>query len=143
MRNHKLDTMKLVFGNRSHGTFLRRGSSILQFTKWYKHQFFALCPFPLSRDLVEVSHMQEHPNSGGHAVAVGGADSFSCGVRITHDFEQVNESSFLEFRTCQMRSRQTYQDGRTAPFGGSRCIDTYSSTTSRSRPHTRGESICG
>ena len=32
-------------------------------------------------------------------------------------------------------------DRRPVPFGGSRCIETYSSTTSRSRPRTRGESI--
>ena len=29
-------------------------------------------------------------------------------------------------------------DRRPVPFGGSRCIETYSSTTSRSRPRTRG-----
>ena len=34
-------------------------------------------------------------------------------------------------------------DRRPVPFGGSRCIETYSSTTSRSRPRTRGESIRG
>ena len=34
-------------------------------------------------------------------------------------------------------------DRRPVPFGGSRCIETYSSTMSRSRPRTRGESIRG
>ena len=34
-------------------------------------------------------------------------------------------------------------DRRPVPFGGSRCIETYSSTTSRSRPRTRGEPIRG
>ena len=53
VHNHRLEDMKLVFGNRSHGTLLRRGSSILQFTKWYRSRYFALCPFPVSRDLVE------------------------------------------------------------------------------------------
>lgn len=53
VHNHQLEDMKLVFGNRSHGTILRRGSSILQFTRWYKNRYFALCPFPISKDLVE------------------------------------------------------------------------------------------
>ena len=34
-------------------------------------------------------------------------------------------------------------DRRPVPFGGSRCIETYSSTTSRSRPRTQGDSIRG
>ena len=36
-----------------------------------------------------------------HVSAVGGSEVFSCGVRITSDFEQVDESPFLEFRKCK------------------------------------------
>ena len=42
-----------------------------------------------------------------------------------------------------MLHRTFFFDRRPVPFGGSRCIETYSSTTSRSRPRTRGESIRG
>lgn len=53
IRNHQLDEMKWVFGNRSAGTILRRGTSMLQFIKWYRTRFFALCPFPITADAVE------------------------------------------------------------------------------------------
>ena len=53
VRNHRLDDMRLVFGSRSHGTLLRRGSSILQYVEWYKSRYFSLCPFPLTAELVE------------------------------------------------------------------------------------------
>lgn len=36
-----------------------------------------------------------------HIVAVGGAESFSCGVRISSDFEQITESPYLEIRKCK------------------------------------------
>lgn len=36
-----------------------------------------------------------------HVVAVGGAESFSCGVRISDDFEQIDSSPFLEIRKCK------------------------------------------
>ena len=36
-----------------------------------------------------------------HVVAVGGAETFSCGVRISDDFEQVESSPFLEIRKCK------------------------------------------
>ena len=36
-----------------------------------------------------------------HAVASGGADSFSCGIRITGDFEPIKSSNFLELRQCK------------------------------------------
>ena len=36
-----------------------------------------------------------------HIVAVGGAESFSCGVRISDDYEQVEEAPFLDFRKCK------------------------------------------
>lgn len=70
-RNHRLDDMKLVFGNRSHGTILRRGSSILQFTKWYKARYFALCPRPVSRDLVE-EYLQAMKDAGKPASYIRG-----------------------------------------------------------------------
>lgn len=56
---HRLDDMRLIFGSRGHGTILRRGSSILQFVKWYKSRYFCLCPFPIAAELVEeyVAHM--------------------------------------------------------------------------------------
>ena len=36
-----------------------------------------------------------------HVVAAGGADSFSCGVKITSDFEEISETSFLDLRRCK------------------------------------------
>lgn len=33
-----------------------------------------------------------------HVVATGGAESFSCGVRISDDFELIAESQFLDIR---------------------------------------------
>ena len=71
VRNHRLDDMKLVFGNRSHGSILRRGSSILQFTKWYKARYFALCPFPVSQDLVE-EYLQAMKDEGKPASYIRG-----------------------------------------------------------------------
>ena len=53
VREHRLEDMKVVFGNRSFGTILRRGNSMVQFVKWYRTQFFNLCPFPLSTPLVD------------------------------------------------------------------------------------------
>ena len=41
------------------------------------------------------------------------------------------------------KAQDIFFDRRPVPFGGSQCIETYSSTTSRSRPRTRGESIRG
>lgn len=51
--HRKLEDMKLVFGNRSTNTILRRGSSMVQFVSWYKSRFFHLCPFPLTPEAVE------------------------------------------------------------------------------------------
>ena len=53
IREHRLTDMQILFGNRSHGTVLRRGTSILQFVKWYRSRYFGLCPFPLSTDIVD------------------------------------------------------------------------------------------
>lgn len=50
---HKLSDMKMVFGTRSPNTIIRRGSSILQFIKWYRTKYFSMCPFPLDASLVE------------------------------------------------------------------------------------------
>ena len=50
---HRLSEMKLVFGTRSPNTIIRRGSSILQFIKWYRTTYFSLCPFPVNSALVE------------------------------------------------------------------------------------------
>ena len=36
-----------------------------------------------------------------HVVATGVADSFSCGVRISDDFEKISESQFLDIRKCK------------------------------------------
>ena len=36
-----------------------------------------------------------------HVIADGGASSFSCGVRITQDYEQIEASAFLELRKCK------------------------------------------
>lgn len=68
VRNHQLDDMRLVFGSRSHGTILRRGSSILQFVKWYRSKYFALCPFPTSCETVEdyVRDMQKEGKSSSN-----------------------------------------------------------------------------
>ena len=71
VRDHRLDDMQLVCGNRSHGTILRRGSSILQFTRWYKTRYFALCPFPVSRELVE-EYLQEMRDKGKPASFIRG-----------------------------------------------------------------------
>ena len=53
IREHRLSDMQILFGNRSHGTVLRRGTSILQFVKWYRGRYFGMCPFPLSTDIVD------------------------------------------------------------------------------------------
>ena len=53
IREHRLTDMQVLFGNRSHGTVLRRGTSILQFVKWYRSKYFGMCPFPLSTEIVE------------------------------------------------------------------------------------------
>ena len=53
IREHRLSDMQILFGNRSHGTVLRRGTSILQFVKWYRGRYFGLCPFPLSTGIVD------------------------------------------------------------------------------------------
>ena len=59
--------------------------------------------------------------------------------------EHVSESRAQLFGISQRlgQSHFLFFDRRPVPFGGSRCIETYSSTTSRSRPRTRGESIRG
>lgn len=36
-----------------------------------------------------------------HVVAVGGAQTFSCGIRIGDDFEKISESQFLDLRKCR------------------------------------------
>ena len=53
IHNRKMDDMKLVFGNRSTNTILRRGQSMIQFMAWYRQRFFQLCPFPLTPETVE------------------------------------------------------------------------------------------
>ena len=49
-----------------------------------------------------------------HVVAVGGAGSFSCGIRITAEYEKIQESHFLDIRRCKI-SRPRGSVGRT-PF---------------------------
>jgi len=53
IQEHDLDSLKIVFGNRSANTILRRGSSILSFFKWYKEKYFHLAPFPATPDSIE------------------------------------------------------------------------------------------
>ena len=53
VRNRDLEGLKVIFGNKSSSTILRRGSSILAFCKWYRSKFFHLSPFPATRDSVE------------------------------------------------------------------------------------------
>ena len=53
IREHRLADMQVLFGNRSHGTVLRRGTSMLQFVKWYRGKYFGMCPFPLSTEIVD------------------------------------------------------------------------------------------
>ena len=36
-----------------------------------------------------------------HVVAEGGASSFSCGLRITSNYEHIEASAFLELRKCK------------------------------------------
>jgi len=36
-----------------------------------------------------------------HVAAVGGTQSFSCGIKINDDFEEISESQFLELRKCK------------------------------------------
>ena len=36
-----------------------------------------------------------------HVAAVGGAHSFSCGIRISDDFEEIHETAFLDVRKCK------------------------------------------
>ena len=53
IQEHDLDKLKIVFGNRSANTILRRGSSILSFFEWYKEKYFHLAPFPATPDSIE------------------------------------------------------------------------------------------
>ena len=53
IREHRLADMQVLFGNRSHGTVLRTGTSMLQFVKWYRGKYFGMCPFPLSTEIVD------------------------------------------------------------------------------------------
>ena len=63
--SHSLDDMRTIFGCRSHNTILRRGSSVVQFIKWYRCRYFHLCPFPLSSALIEayLEHLQKESKS--------------------------------------------------------------------------------
>ena len=36
-----------------------------------------------------------------HVVAMGGADSFSCGIKISSDYEKIQETPFLDIRRCR------------------------------------------
>ena len=36
-----------------------------------------------------------------HVVASGGAASFSCGIQITSDYQEITESAFLDIRRCR------------------------------------------
>ena len=53
VERHRLDDMKLIFGNKSPNTIIRRGSSMLAFVKWYRTQYFAMCPFPTNAAVIE------------------------------------------------------------------------------------------
>ena len=50
---HRLDDMKLIVGNKSPSTIARRGMSVLAFIKWYRAQYFAMCPFPTDAKVME------------------------------------------------------------------------------------------
>ena len=50
---HRLEDMKLIFGNKSPNTIVRRGMSVLAFIKWYRTQYFAMCPFPTTAAVIE------------------------------------------------------------------------------------------
>ena len=49
-----------------------------------------------------------------HAVASGGADTFSCGVKIAKDFEEIQSSNFLELRLRQCKRCATARPLKTA-----------------------------
>ena len=53
MNTHDLESMKIMFGNRSPSTILMRGTSILQVFEWYKSRYFHFCPFPATPESVE------------------------------------------------------------------------------------------
>ena len=36
-----------------------------------------------------------------HVIAVGGADSFSCGIKVSPDYEKIQETPFLDIRRCR------------------------------------------
>ena len=60
-----------------------------------------------------------------HVVAIGGAESFSCGVRIGDDFEKISGSQFLDLRKCKRWCpSQAYQNRRTV------CIRTWEAAQS-------------
>ena len=71
IREHDLDSLKIVFGNRSANTILRRGSSILSFFKWYKETYFHLAPFPATQDAIE-EFLMDMRNKGRPASAMHG-----------------------------------------------------------------------
>ena len=83
IREHRLTDMQILFGNRSHGTVLRRGTSILQFVKWYRSRYFGMCPFPLSTEIVEefVLQMVSENKPAGMDVDGGQPDLVSAKVR--------------------------------------------------------------
>ena len=83
----KLGDMKLVFGNRSINTILRRGQSMIQFVTWYRTRFFNLCPFPLTPETVEEYIQFLHETSRSASVFHGFVEALSfcehvLGIRV-------------------------------------------------------------
>lgn len=100
----RLEDMKLVFGNRSTNTILRRGSSMVQFVTWYKTRFLHLCPFPVTPEAVEeyVQFLQEtnRPASAFHGFVeslsfcehvLGIRVSFEGQTLISHKVQRILE----------------------------------------------------
>lgn len=77
VRDKKLEDMKLVFGNRSINTILRRGQSMIQFVTWYKSKFFNLCPFPLTPEAVEEYVQSLHEANRAASVFHGFVEALS------------------------------------------------------------------
>ena len=42
-----------------------------------------------------------------HVLAVGGADSFSCGIRISSDYEKIQETPFWRFANVEDASKRS------------------------------------
>ena len=80
--------------------------------------------------------------SSGNVVNYGGARK-SAADRLSVLVRFPTAGNGLEPKKTYVREDSVFFGPSPLPFGGSTALETHSSTTSRSRPRTRGESIRG